>query len=248
MRSGALRAKFDRRGGQIGAVMSARQSPRLTGWGQLVIAAMLGLALMLAAAAPALAHKEHQKKQAEAARLMKQGKDTGSAPATGGTTVMPHAPGRDMMDNLPMGMDRSKMSFLARLVDWFGRLHPLVVHFPIAFFPAALITAIAGKRRSAFAAPVQFLVVAGGIVAPVAAGAGWIAAVGSEPEAVLIYHRWLGVAIAVAGAGLAVWAWRRPWEDRGAGMIVALTIMTVAIAIQGFLGAGLTHGMEHMMF
>jgi hypothetical protein len=31
-------------------------------------------------------------------------------------------------------------------------------------------------------------------------------------------------------------------------MILALSIMTVAIAVQGFLGAGLTHGMEHMMF
>jgi len=24
--------------------------------------------------------------------------------------------------------------------------------------------------------------------------------------------------------------------------------MTIAIAVQGFLGAGLTHGMDHMMF
>jgi uncharacterized membrane protein len=145
-------------------------------------------------------------------------------------------------------MDRSQMPFLARLVDWFGRLHPLIVHFPIAFFPAALITAIAGKRRPSFAAPVRFLVVAGGIFAPIAAAAGWLAAMGSEPEKVLDYHRWLGVAIALAGTGLAVWAWRRPAEDRGAGMILALSIMTVAIAVQGFLGAGLTHGMEHMMF
>jgi hypothetical protein len=31
-------------------------------------------------------------------------------------------------------------------------------------------------------------------------------------------------------------------------MILALTFLTVAIAVQGFLGAGLTHGIEHMMF
>lgn len=31
-------------------------------------------------------------------------------------------------------------------------------------------------------------------------------------------------------------------------MIVGLTVITIAIAVQGFLGAGLTHGMEHMMF
>ena len=58
------------------------------------------------------------------------------------------------------------MSTLERLLDWLGRLHPIIVHFPIAFFPAALFTAIVGRRRPAFAAPVRFLVIAGGIVAP----------------------------------------------------------------------------------
>jgi uncharacterized membrane protein len=195
-----------------------------------------------------VAHKDHQKKMAEAARLSKEAARPTAQTAAGSAPAMTHAAGGEMMDGMPMGMDRAQMSFFERLVDWFGRLHPLVVHFPIAFFPAALITAIAGRKRPSFAAPVQFLVVAGGIFAPIAAGAGWLAAMGSEPETVLDYHRWLGVAIAFAGAGLAIWAWRRPWEDRGAGMILALTAMTIAIAVQGFLGAGLTHGMDHMMF
>ncbi len=217
------------------------------GWSQMLVAALLGLALMLAAVTPALAHKDHQKK-AEAARLAKEAAQRGAQGAAGAAPARTQAPGVEMMDGMPMGMDRSQLPYSARLIDWFGRLHPLVVHFPIAFFPAALITAIAGRRRPSFAAPVQFLVVAGGIFAPIAAGAGWLAATASQPETVLNYHRWLGVAIAFAGAGLAIWAWRRPWEDRGAGMILALTVMTIAIAAQGFLGAGLTHGMDHMMF
>lgn len=228
--------------------MTVWRSLRLSGWGRILVAAMLGLALTLAAATPAVAHKDHQKKMAEAARLAKEAAKPGVQAPAGAAPAMNHAAGGEMMDGMPMGMDRAQMSFFARLVDWFGRLHPLVVHFPIAFFPAALITAIAGRRRPSFAAPVQFLVVAGGIFAPIAAGAGWLAALGSQPETVLDYHRWLGAAIAFAGAGLAVWAWRRPWEDRGGGMILALTAMTIAIAVQGFLGASLTHGMEHMMF
>ena len=211
------------------------------------MAVVLGLALMLAAATPALAHKEHQK-QAEAARLLRQGAQPGTPATATGSPAVSHAPGGEMMDGMNLGMDRSRMSLFERLVDWFGRLHPLVVHFPIAFFPAALITAIAGRRRPSFAAPVQFLVVAGAIFAPIAAGAGWLAAMGSAPEPILDYHRWLGVALALAGAALGIWAWRRPWEDRGAGMIVALAIMTLAIAVQAFLGAGLTHGIDHMMF
>lgn len=152
------------------------------------------------------------------------------------------------MGGMDMEADRANMPFFQRLYEWMGRLHPMVVHFPIAFFPAALFTAIVGRRRSAFAAPVQFLVVAGGIFAPIAAVAGWLAGMAADPEPILTYHRWLGIAVGIAGAALGVWAWRRPWEDRGSGMILALTIMTLAIAVQGFMGAALTHGLDHLMF
>ena len=203
--------------------------------------------LLIAAAAfstPAWSHKGEKHEQAQRAQ---QAAGNDAAPAShggaGGTQDM-----SDMMEGMDMAMDRSNMSFFERLTSWFGRLHPLIVHFPIAFFPAALFTAIVGRRRPAFAAPVQFLVVAGGIFAPIAAAAGWFAGMGADPDPVLSYHRWLGVAVGVVGAALGVWAWRRPWEDRGAGMILALTLMTVAIAVQGFLGAGVTHGIDHMMF
>lgn len=211
------------------------------------VAIAVAFALLLSSS-PALAHENHKKKQAEAARMQQQQGAKPGSPIVDNSLATVQPQGGKMMDGMDMGMDRSKMSFFERLFDWFGRLHPMVVHFPIAFFPAALITAIVGRRRPSFATPVQFLVVAGGIFAPIAAGAGWLAGMGSDPEPILSYHRWLGVAIGLAGAGLGLWAWRRPWEDRGAGMILALTIMTIAIAVQGFLGAGLTHGMEHMMF
>lgn len=32
------------------------------------------------------------------------------------------------------------------------------------------------------------------------------------------------------------------WEDRGAGMIAALTAMTIAIVVQGWFGGALVHG------
>lgn len=223
-----------------------------TNW-QLARRLWLSLALLLmmmtVAPSPAVAHKDHDKQPAAAQQVAPQGLP---GAVTVGTAAPEAAAGHDqmggMMQGMDMDMDRSKMPFLERLLDWFGRLHPMVVHFPIAFFPAALFTALVGRRRPAFAAPVQFLVVTGGIFAPIAAIAGWFAGMGADPEPVLAYHRWLGVAVGVAGAALGYWAWRRPWEDRGAGMILALTLMTIAIAVQGFLGASITHGMEHMMF
>ena len=205
-------------------------------------------ALLMLASSPALAHKEHKKKQPVAAQIVQPGAKPGAQP--GGPVAMENGAMADhgMMEGMEMEMDRSSLPFVERLLGWLGRLHPLIVHFPIAFFPAALFTAIVGRRRPAFAAPVQFLVVAGGILAPIAAVAGWFAGMSADPEPILTYHRWLGVAIGVVGAGLGYWAWRRPWEDRGAGMILALTLMTVGIAVQGFLGAGITHGIDHMMF
>lgn len=220
---------------------------------QFIVAVAL-LVSFLVAASPALAHKDHKKQQAQAGQVVQPANANGAhamdgnAVAAGGHGAMPQAALGEMIDGMDMGMDRSKMSFFERLFGWLGRLHPLVVHFPIAFFPAALVTAIAGRRRPSFATPVQFLVVAGGLFAPFAAAAGWLAGLSADPEPILTYHRWLGVAIGLSGAGLGIWAWKRPWEDRGAGMILALTLMTISIAVQGFMGAALTHGMEHLMF
>lgn len=209
---------------------------------------LLAIGLVVIAAAPSTAHKnqEHTPAATSAGAMNSAGVAPGGASTSGaGHDQMAAMPGMTGMD---MQMDRSKLPFFERLFQWFGRLHPALVHFPIAFFPAALLTALAGRRRPSFSAPVQFLVVAGGVFAPIAALSGWITGTTADPEPILAYHRWLGVAVGASGVALAVWAWRRPWEDRGAGMILALTAMTIAIAIQGFLGAGLTHGIDHLMF
>lgn len=145
-----------------------------------------------------------------------------------------------------MGEDRSSMSTGERLLDWLGRLHPIIVHFPIAFFPAALFTAIVGRRRPAFAAPVQFMVVAGGIIAPIAAILGWLDAMNADPDPLLTVHRWLGTVIGAAALVMGIWAWRRPDRDRSTAMIVALSAITAAIVIQGWYGGAMVHGIDHM--
>lgn len=105
-----------------------------------------------------------------------------------------------------------------------------------------------GRRRPGFATPVQFLVVAGGIIAPVSALFGWFKGGFSlsDTDPLMLAHRWLGTAIGAGGLALAIWAWRRPWEDRGAGMIAALTAMTIAIVVQAWFGGALVHGIDHM--
>jgi uncharacterized membrane protein len=225
---------------------------------QLALAFVLLWGSLAVLSAPATAHEEHRRQRAAAAAAAEAAKQQQAAdvllaaPAgqAGGNTMAP-SPGADMGATHGMSMepeDRSKMSFLERLMLWLGAFHPMIIHFPIAFFPAALFTAVVGRRRPAFSAPVQFLVIAGGIVAPIAALLGWFNAgfALADNDKLLFVHRWLGTAIGIGGGLLAVWAWRRPSEDRGAGMIASLTLMTVAIAAQGWFGGALVYGMEHM--
>jgi hypothetical protein len=167
-----------------GVVMSAAPQPTaIQRWLIAVIAAFS--ILSLAMSGPAQAHEKKKHEQAQRAEQAKRAQQHVQQQGQSTTTPQGKAAAHDtaeMMDDMGMEMDRSQMSFFERIYSWFGRLHPLIVHFPIAFFPAALFTAIVGRKRPAFAAPVQFLVVAGGIFAPIAAAAGWLAGLGADPD------------------------------------------------------------------
>lgn len=207
-------------------------------------------ALTILGASPASAHEEHRR-QREAAMKAEQMRQEQAASKPGPAVAAPdpmaaHAQMGEMME-MPK-VDRAKMSTSARFFDWLGRLHPIIVHFPIAFFPAAFFTAIVGRRRPAFAKPVQFLVVAGGIIAPIAAILGWLDGgfTLATDDWILSYHRWLGTGIGIGALALAIWAVRKPEQDRGRGMILGLGVMTAAIVAQGWFGGALVHGVGHM--
>ena len=207
--------------------------------------------LLVTVTAPATAHEEHrrQREAAHKAEQMRQAQAVAPTGAVAPTTADPatmHTQMGEMMD-LP-NVDRSTMSYSARLLDWLGRLHPIIVHFPIAFFPAAFFTAIVGRRRPAYAKPVQFLIVAGGIIAPIAAVLGWFNGgfTLATDDRMLSYHRWLGTGIGIGALALAIWAIRKPEDDRGLGIILVLGLMTVAIVVQGWFGGALVHGIDHL--
>ena len=215
----------------------------MSAWISRYLGLLAGLILLLTAlSGPAVAHKEHKKDKPVQTEQMvaRQG-----APAAADPNAM-HAQMGETME--PSKDDRSEMSPTERLLDWLGRLHPMIVHFPIAFFPAALFTAIVGRRRPAFTAPVRFLVVAGGILAPIAALLGWFdgGVAFASDDWLLSYHRWLGTAVGIGGLVLGVWAWRNPAAVRGHGMIAGLAVVTSAIIVQGWFGGAMVHGIDHM--
>lgn len=216
-----------------------------------LVSRLAALLVFAAVAVPASAHKDHREPAATAQSLPAEGAHqagptersvASNAQNSGATDGQMGAMMEDMVKT------RRAMTPLERVIDWLGRTHTVIVHFPIAFFPAALFTAVVGRRRPSFAKPVQFLVVAGGIIAPVAALLGWLDAGFdvSGDDWLLEVHRWLGTAVGLIGLALAVWAIRRPDEDRRPGMIAGLLLLTIAIGVQGWFGGALVHGIDHM--
>ena len=225
--------------------MFIRRSHRLLA--RSVLALLAAIALLSIPVAPASAHKDHKAKQ-EAAQLEAQraaaGGSAQSAPKAHDMAMPGHATAMAAMDEI----DDPPKSVAARLLDWLGRFHPMLVHFPIAFIPAALFTAIVGRKRPGFAKPVQFLVVTAGVTAPFAMLSGWLSG-GFElglDDWMMQSHRWLGTGIGIGAFALGVFALRRPEQDRGSGMIVGLSILTAAILVQGWFGGALVHGVDHL--
>jgi uncharacterized membrane protein len=131
-----------------------------------------------------------------------------------------------------------------------GRMHPLVIHFPIALIIVAcgveVWHAARGERRPA---PMGVACVAlGAAGAAVAAGMGWLNAAYERPgsaSSVLFLHRWIGIAVAVASAGLAVLSVRASRAEAGivrslyrAGLVVTAVLVSVGAHLGGMMTYG----------
>lgn len=146
-------------------------------------------------------------------------------------------------------------SFGQRLVSWLGRMHSLLVHFPIAMFLGAIGVELFGlwKGRPDYRRAAQVMLIVGAIGAVAAAALGWFAGgfYLTDRNPILMAHRWLGTSIAIVGLllfYLSFTAQRAPEEPRRIYWVL-LGAMTIAIAIQGWLGGTFMHGgINHMAF
>ncbi len=137
---------------------------------------------------------------------------------------------------------------------WLGKLHPLVVHFPIALLLAAglaeLILALGGQKWAWLQGSARFSVLLGGIGALVAAPLGWLAATGAEYgsdlEGTLWWHRVLGTATAASAVALLIASERLARSlqpDPARSFFRALLFATcILIPLTGHLGATLVFG------
>jgi len=143
------------------------------------------------------------------------------------------------------------------ILQWVGRLHPMVVHFPIALLVVAamaeLLAMITSRLTPAFAA--RFCLWGGAIGALVGASLGWVNAISAEPNYagfsadLLSFHRWFGVATA-ASAVIALVLSERCWRSGPGSQKLSyramLLLTVVLVSITGHLGASLIYGWEYL--
>ena len=133
-----------------------------------------------------------------------------------------------------------------------GKLHPLLVHFPIALVLAAAgaeIVAIRTRRASWRAIAVANLR-AGAAMGVLTLVAGWLLATAPFVEATpsLALHRWTGVTAVAATIGAAL-ASRRPYCQSRRSLVAyrcALFGAAALVAVAGHLGATLVWGTEFL--
>ena len=135
-------------------------------------------------------------------------------------------------------------------LQFLGRLHPTLVHFPIALVLfAALMEFLPFGRPERPSRTAQACIAFAVLTAAAAAGTGWLNAAHESHSRslaqVLLVHRWLGVSV----AALSLLCWilvtiHRFWP-RGATLTFyrgSLAACALVVAVEGHLGGTLVHG------
>lgn len=198
----------------------------------------LCVALLVTISAPGVAHREHDTAE-----------ETEQADGTEQPRTNSSGPMQEMIEEHTQEMENGQpKAWPGRLMDWVGRVHPFAVHFPIALFPIGWLALIIARRRGDAVDVIRSLIVIAGVSAVGAGLLGWLnggfALADSDP--ILLWHRWTGTALAVVGAIVALWAWRRASSVNSRAMVWILGLTTLVLLAQGWLGGALVHGIDHM--
>jgi uncharacterized membrane protein len=139
------------------------------------------------------------------------------------------------------------------LLQVFGRMHPLIVHFPIALLLVATLFELvhvvrpgATQRRA-----VDLLLHLGALGAVAAAVSGWLYTDFEAPRNDLVeLHRWTGVAAAALAVCASVLSFVARTRDAGGlvvGYRIALLLMAGLVGFTGHLGGQMAWGADFLL-
>ena len=138
------------------------------------------------------------------------------------------------------------------LWHFMGRLHPMIVHFPIALlvFAAVLELFTLKKYNSKFRPAIQLLVLIGAVSAIIAAVFGWLLADSDAIEGELVdLHQQVGIATAVLSL-LVLFFLQKTSKNHKSNQVLTyrsfLFIAALGVSVTGHFGASLTHGEEYL--
>lgn len=138
------------------------------------------------------------------------------------------------------------------LWQFLGRLHPLIVHFPIGLLFVALLLELLtlNKRNPDLRRAIHILLVVGTASALLAAAFGWLLeAQDNYSGEVLSIHKWAGIATAIL-ASITLLVHRHIVNKSAFDMLMtyrSVLIVTVAgVSVAGHFGASLTHGSDFL--
>ena len=134
------------------------------------------------------------------------------------------------------------------LWQFFGRLHPMIVHFPIGLLVVVLVLeAFALRRKRDELRPaINLLLVIGAVSAILSVAFGWLLKTQDDYSGELLeIHQWVGIVTAIL-AIITAYLHQQIWNNKRAGLLKAyrsvLIFSVLGVAVAGHYGAELTHG------
>jgi len=122
-----------------------------------------------------------------------------------------------------------------------GRLHPMIVHFPIVLLIAALVFESIDRRRKtdSFHHAIRLLVLSGMVSSILSVAFGLaLASSGAYGDEQVSNHQWTGIITALLSV-ITVFAYRIRRENLA---FILLIISVISVFVTGHLGGALTHG------
>lgn len=152
-----------------------------------------------------------------------------------------------MVTSLPLALSLTGPKVLHLL----GRLHPAVVHFPIALVTIAAVLESLQllRRKPTLHAATPACLVFGALSGVVAAVFGWML---EDAEggggAVVDWHKWIGIAAAAVGVLSTLFLVRTTVSSRARTALRATLFLGAAlVGLTGYLGGELVFGSNHLM-
>ncbi|MCJ7467833.1 MAG: DUF1549 domain-containing protein [Maribacter sp.] len=137
------------------------------------------------------------------------------------------------------------------IFQFLGRLHPLIVHFPIGLLVVGLILELVtiGQKRQGLRQGINWMVYIGAISAVIGAIFGWLLRTNDDYLGELVdLHQNMGITTG-ALAGITAFLLMRKMKNKASSYIpyrIGLTLTVVCLIIAGHLGTNLTHGEDFL--